>query len=211
MIRKLGKLSLLLVIGGAAMTLCPLLQATPAQAVTAQGATAWVSAVGLDSNSCLTEALACATLDHAITVSGQSGKIIITGHGDFEGLTNPITGSLTIIAPDGGTNIKQSTLSQPVFVVTAGPTDTVVLKSLAIAGGPAGTIGIEVDNGSKVYIENCQLKGFSNGAAQAIFLQPNPGAGNQSQLYISNTEVSNANGSLIYVKPQSGSVKTYFT
>ena len=156
-------------------------------------------------------ALACLTLDKAITASTQSGKIIIAGHGDFQGLTNPITGSLTIIAPDGGVSIKQDTLAQPVFTINAGNSDTVTLKSLGINGGTAGTIGIQVDKAGKVYIENCTLKGFSNGAAQAMFLQPDPGTGVQSQLYISNTEVSNAQTGLIFIAPRSGLVKTYFT
>jgi hypothetical protein len=151
------------------------------------------------------------TLNHAITVSGQSGKIIVVGHGDFQALSNPITGSLTIVAPDGGVSIRQDTLSQPVFTINAGLSDTVTLKSLGIVGGAAGTIGIQVDNGGKVYIQNCNVRGFPNGSGYAMFLQPNPGAGNQSQLYISNSDVSNATGGLIYVKPQSGSVKTYFT
>ena len=186
--------------------LATFLQATPAQA-----ATAYVSATGLDGNTCLSEAQACLTLDHAITVSGQSGKILIVGHGDFQGLTNPITGGLAIIAPDGGVSIKQDTLSQPVFTINAGNSDTVTLKSLGINAGSTGTIGIEVDNAGKVYIESCTLKGFPNGVAEAMFFQPNPGAGVQSQLYISNTEVSNANTGLILVAPRSGSVKTYFT
>ena len=201
---KVGKFAFSFVIVGAVSV--ALLQATPAQA-----ATAYVSATGSNANSCLTEALACLTLDKAITVSTQSGKIVIAGHGDFQGLTSPITGSLTIIAPDSGVSIRQDSLSQPVFTINAGQSDTVTLKGLGINGGSTGTIGIQVDNAGKVYIQNCTLKGFSNGAGQAMFLQPNPGAGQQSQLYISNTEVSNSSGGLIFIKPQSGAVKTYFT
>jgi hypothetical protein len=182
------------------------LQATPAQA-----ATAYVSATGLDTNTCLSEAQACLTLDKAITVSSPSGKILIVGHGDFQGLTGPIVGGLSIIAPDGGVSIKQDSLSQPVFTINAGTTDTVTLKNLGINGGNAGTIGIQVNNGGKVFVENCTLKGFSNGEGEAMFLQPNPGAGVQSQLYISNTEVSNATTGLILIAPRSGLVKTYFT
>jgi len=200
---RLKKLALLAAVAGAMFV--PLLHATPVQA-----ATAYVKATGNDAAACLDELNACLTLDKAITVSTQSGKIIITGHGDFQGLTSPITGGLTIIAPDGGVSISQNTLSQPVFTINAA-SDTVVFKSIAITGGSAGTIGIQVDNGNKVYIENCTLKGFSNGAAQAMFLQPNPGAGVQSQLYISNTEVSNANTGLILIAPRSGQVKAYFT
>jgi hypothetical protein len=202
---RLKKLALLAAVAGAMFV--PLLHATSAQA-----ATAYVKATGNDAASCLDEANACLTLDKAITVSGQvNGKILIVGHGDFQGLTSPITGTVTIIAPDSGVAIKQDSLSQPVFTINSGASDTVALKNLGINGGTTGTVGVQVNNGGKVYIQNCTLKGYSNGAAQAMFFQPNPGAGNQSQLYITNTEVSNANTGLIFIAPQSGFVKVYFT
>lgn len=182
----------------------PLLHATPALS-----ASAYVSATG--SGATCTQAAPCATLDAAITAAGAGGSIRIVSPGDFQGPTNPITFSLSIVATEIGTVIKQDTLAQPVFTINAGANDTVSFKGILIAGGATGTIGIQVDNAGRVYILNCTLKGFTNGAAQAMFLQPNPGAGNQSQLYISNTEVSNANSGLILVAPRSGSVKTYFT
>ena len=203
---KAARTSFAFLAATAGAMLATFLQATPAQA-----ATAYVKVGGSDGFNCLDELNACATLDKAITASGQSGKILIVGHGDFQGLSSPITGSLTIIAPDGGVSIKQDTLGQPVFTINAGNSDTVTLKNLGINGGAAGTIGIQVDNAGKVYIENCTLKGFPNGVGQAMFLQPNPGAGLQSQLYISNTEVSNATTGLIYIVPRSGFVKTYFS
>ena len=202
---RVGRFALPLAIAGTMFV--SLLQATPAQA-----ATAYVKATGNDAFSCLDESNACLTLDKAITVSGQvNGKILIIGHGDFQGLTSAITGSVTIIAPDGGVSIRQDSLSQPVFTINSGATDTVTLKNLGINGGSTGTIGIQVNNAGKVYIQNCNIRGFSNGAAQAMWLRPNPGAGQQSQLYISNADVSNANTGLILIQPQSGVVKVYFT
>ncbi|HTO64162.1 MAG TPA: hypothetical protein VMM15_23225 [Bradyrhizobium sp.] len=182
------------------MLVVPLLQATPALS-----ATAYVSITG--SGATCTPAAPCATLDAAVAVSGAAGKIIILSAGDYQGLTNPITGGMTITTQVSGVAVRQDTLTQPVFTINAGANDTVTLHGFSIVGGAHGTNGIQVDNAGRVYVENCGVK---NVPGLAMFLQPNPGANQQSQLYISNTEVSNATTGLILIAPRSGFVKTYF-
>ena len=133
------------------------------QAATAQAFRTWVSGVGDDADPCSRTA-PCKTFAGAINKTSAGGEISVLDPGGYGAVT--ITKSITI---DGGQGQVGSILNGPIAVtVFAAPTDTVILRNIAINGaGGSGSIsgltGVRILQAGKVYLENLRVHGYATG------------------------------------------------
>jgi hypothetical protein len=124
----------------------------------AQATRTWVSGVGDDVNPCSRTA-PCKTFAGAISKTAAGGEIDALDPGGFGTLT--ITKAITI---DGGGGQVAGVLAAGVngFLVSAGPSDAVILRNLSINGAGTGINGIRWIAGKSLAIENCDIFGFTN-------------------------------------------------
>ena len=175
----------LALVGAMAM---PFLYAAPAQAQRT-----WVSGVGDDANPCSRTA-PCKTWAGAISKTGAGSEIDALDPGGFGALT--ITKSVTI---DGGGGQVASVLVSGTngFIVSAGATDTVILKNLRFQGIGTGLSAIRFINGLKLVVENVEIYNFTNGVDVA-----NGTANNNTA--INNTQIMNVSNAGVLVESPAG-------
>jgi hypothetical protein len=123
----------------------------------AQATRTWVSGVGDDANPCSRTA-PCKTFAGAIAKTAPAGEINVLDPGGFGAVT--ITKSITISSesPEAGVLVSGTNG----IVISAGATDTVILKGLDIEGLGTGLNGISVLAGLQVYVINCRVHHFIN-------------------------------------------------
>jgi hypothetical protein len=121
----------------------------------AQATRTWVSGVGDDANPCSRTA-PCKTFAGAISKTAPAGEINVLDPGGFGAVT--ITKSITISSesPEAGVLVSGTNG----IVISAGPTDTVILKGLDIEGLGTGLNGVDVLAGQLVYVIKCQIHHF---------------------------------------------------
>ena len=133
----------------------------------AQASRTWVSGVGDDANPCSRTA-PCKTFAGAISKTATGGEIDALDPGGYGGVT--ITKPITI---DGGGGQVASVLVAGTngVVISAGATDTIILKNLAIQGlamsGNGGINGVRILSAGSVHIEHCSIMGFTNHGVDA--------------------------------------------
>lgn len=128
----------------------------------AQANRTWVSGVGDDANPGSRTA-PCKTFAGVISKTAAKGVISVLDPAGFGGVT--ITKAITIdgggvegsVLVNGGTGIN----------INAGEQDVVILRNLQIEGLDVGTIGVRIQRAGAVYFENCRIKGFQKGVAEA--------------------------------------------
>jgi hypothetical protein len=157
----------------------------PAQA---QATRTWVSGVGDDANPCSRTA-PCKTFAGAISKTAASGEINVLDPGGFGAIT--ITKAITI-ANDGVGSAGVLVSGTDGIVISAGVSDTVILRGLDIDGlspaAGAGLNGVNVLQAGKVLIDSCKIFDFQQNGVN--FAPVN----NNAQLSIVNTVIYN-NGS----------------
>ena len=145
----------------------------------AQLTRSWVSGVGDDANPC-TRTAPCKTFAGAFAKTNAGGEIDAIDAGGFGPLT--ITKAITI---DGGGGTVAGVLPNgvPGFNISAGATDTVILRNISINGNFVGTgvAGIKFNSGAALHIENCVI--FNN-SGNGIEFTPTVGGSN---LFVVNT------------------------
>src|ERR1700720_3650868 len=106
----------------------------------AQASRTWVSGVGDDANPCSRTA-PCKTFAGAISKTAPAGEINVLDPGGFGAVT--ITKSITISSesPEAGVLVSGTNG----IVISAGATDTVILKGLDIEGLGSGLDGVKVN------------------------------------------------------------------
>jgi hypothetical protein len=125
--------------------------------VHAQATRTWVSGVGDDANPCSRTA-PCKTFAGAISKTAASGEIDALDPGGFGALT--ITKAITI---DGGGQLAGVLVSGTNGItVSAGATDTVVLRHIAFSGIGSGLDGVQITGGGNVVIDHCTFQGFTD-------------------------------------------------
>ena len=131
--------------------------ALPIAPAHAQATRTWVSGVGDDANPCSRTA-PCKTFAGAISKTAAGGEINVLDPGGFGAVT--ITKSITITSE----SFEAGVLVQGTngIVISAGPTDTVILKGLDIEGLSSGLDGVKVLAGKNVYVINCRIHHFNN-------------------------------------------------
>jgi hypothetical protein len=153
----------------------------------AQATRTWVSGVGDDVNPCSRTA-PCKTFAGAISKTAKDGEIDCIDPGGFGAVT--ITKSITI----DGNGTFASILAAGTTGIFVNITDaadvrkTVRIRNLSINGAASGINGINFIAGLKLYVEDCVITGFQSSASSRA-IKANLGAA--SQLYVSNTNISN--------------------
>jgi hypothetical protein len=122
----------------------------------------WVSGVGDDANPC-SRIAPCLTFAGALAATLPDGEINCLDQGDFG--TVSINKALKIICGESrGTSASGEAgiigSSTDGIVVSAGPTDVVVLEGLDIEGLGTGINGINVVSGAQVYVLRCKIHHF---------------------------------------------------
>jgi hypothetical protein len=141
------------------------LGAVPADAAGSPNRT-WVSGSGADSGTCPITA-PCASFAYALSQTNPGGEIDCLNAGDFSG--SIVTGSyLTItqsvsIVCDGVSNGGILATGSGIAVSIGGPSAIVVYLSGLNLNGDAGggSIGLNVQGQSTVYIVHCTIQGFN--------------------------------------------------
>ncbi|HEX3554843.1 MAG TPA: hypothetical protein VIA62_16595 [Thermoanaerobaculia bacterium] len=156
-------------------------------AAQAQATRTWVSGVGDDANPCSRTA-PCKTFAGAISKTAPAGEINVLDPGGFGAVT--ITKSITISSEGFEAGVLVSGTNG--IVVSAGPTDVVVLRGLDIEGLGTGLAGIKVLSAGVVHVEKCTINNFT---AKGIDFQPSSVTpGSNSLLFVSNTIIRNNRG-----------------
>jgi hypothetical protein len=154
-----------------------LVAAVPASA---QATRTWVSGVGDDANPCSRTA-PCKTFAGAISKTAPGGEINVLDPGGFGAVT--ITKSITISSQDFEAGVLVSGTNG--IIVSAGPTDVVILRGLDIEGLGTGVSGIKVTSAGAVHVENCTIHNFTNWGINFVPSSATPGS--TSQLHVLNT------------------------
>jgi hypothetical protein len=171
-----------------ALGLAGLMLSMVASPAWAQATRTWVSGVGDDANPCSRTA-PCKTFAGAISKTAASGEIDVLDPGGFGALT--ITKAITI-ANDGVGTAGVLVSGTNGIVVSAGPTDLVILRGLDIEGlnpapGP-GLNGVNILQAGSVIIDHCKIYEFQQ---NGINFQPD---NNGATLTVVDTVLAN-NGS----------------
>jgi hypothetical protein len=181
---------------GLAATLAAILPAIPAQAA-GVGRT-FLSAAGSDSNNCANVATPCRHLAAAYAATAANGEIYVLDPANYGSLT--ITGPVSIeghgwasIAPPSGGNA---------ITINANPGDAINIIGVVLDGTAlANTQGIQFNSGGRLNIRDSVIRNFAFSGVNFL-----PNSSTLSQLYVSNTLVSD-NGNGIVINP-SGSGTT---
>jgi len=172
-----------------------LLFGVAASSAYAQATRTWVSGVGDDVNPCSRTA-PCKTFAGAISRTAAGGEIDALDPGGYGAVT--ITKAITI---DGGGSLA-SILAAGVngVIVSAGPSDVVVLRNLSIDGAGTGINGIRFTTGGSLHVENVQLLGFSfSSGVTGNGIDFNPSG--SSRLYVTNSSIRNNDFVGVLVRP----------
>jgi len=129
-----------------------LVSAAPAMALSNR---VFVKSSGMDVGTCPLSA-PCRSFSYAMTQVAPSGEVIAldtAGYGTFT-ISQPVS----VFAPNGVTAFIAVTAGTGISI-TAGSSDAVILRGLALSGN-GGTIGIEFHSGFSLSVENCIINGF---------------------------------------------------
>jgi hypothetical protein len=146
----------------------------------AQASRTWVSGVGDDANPCSRTA-PCKTFAGAISKTATGGEINVLDPGGF-GTVN-ITKSISIVNESGPIGGILASLTNGV-IVNAPAGSVVTLRGLDINGFGNGINGIRFLSGGALFVENCQIYGFTG---KGIDAQPTTAA----HLFVSDTVIRN--------------------
>lgn len=153
-------------------------------AAQAQAARTWVSGVGDDVNPCSRTA-PCKTFAGAISRTAAGGEIDALDPGGFGAVA--ITKSIIISGEGLTAGILVSGTNG--IIVNAASTDEVVLRGLDINGIGTGLSGIRMINGGKLFVENSQIRNFTQ---FGIDVQSNV----VNIVYLDNTTITNNGGGI---------------
>src|SRR2546429_5015564 len=123
----------------------------------AQATRTWVSGVGDDVNPCSRTA-PCKTFAGAISKTANGGEIDALDPAGYGAVT--ITKAITI---DGGGGQVASVLVSGTngIVVSAGPSDVIILRNLRLNGIGTGINGIRFLAGAALIVDKCEIFGFT--------------------------------------------------
>jgi Right handed beta helix region len=172
------------------IALVSLLPAAPAQATAAR---TFVSAAGSDSNNCANVLTPCRHLATAYAATAANGEIYVLDPANYGSLT--ITGPVSIEG-HGWASIAPVT-GQAAITINANPGDKINIIGVVLDGTALTfTTGIQFNAGGSLTVRDSVIRNF---ALNGISFQPN--TSNQSQLFVSNTLVSDNGGGGINISP----------
>jgi hypothetical protein len=161
-------------------------------AANAQATRTWVSSVGNDADPCSRTA-PCKTFAGAISKTIAGGIINVIDNGAYGVLT--ITKAITVQSEDTFAGVLSSGTTG--FIITAGASDSVILRGLSIDGQGTGIDGIRFNSGLSLTVENCEINRVTQKGIKFI-------PSGASQLYVKNTVIRNnnfASGAGILIQP----------
>ena len=176
----------------AALFAASILSAFLASHAHAQASRTWVSGVGDDANPCSRTA-PCKTFAGAISKTAAGGEISVLDPGGFGALT--ITKSITLNGEGTLASILVSGTNG--INVSAGATDTVIIRNISINGIGTGINGINFLSGGSLHVDNVSILGFTG---QGIAFQPS----GTSSLFVSNSTMRNSHGAVLVQPGASG-------
>ena len=167
----------------------------------AQNARTWISGTGVDQGGCGPIATPCRTLQYAHDVTNAGGEIDVKDSAGYGAVT--ITKSIAIVG-DGSLAGVLATAGSDAITISAGASDTIVLRGLTIEGANVGRNGIVFNSGKSLDVAFCTIQNFVGGTTtgNGIILQPL--SGTVSASIVDTTSSHNASTGLFYV-PRSGS------
>jgi Right handed beta helix region len=185
----------------AALALAVTLPAIPAHAVT-QAARTFVSAAGNDSNNCINVATPCRHFAAAYAATAAEGEIDVLDPANYgaltisQGISIQGHGWASVSAESGGASI------------TINGGDKINISGVILdGGGVANSTGIQFNAGGTLTVRDSVIRNFS---ADGIDLSAS--ASTSSQIFVSNTSVSDNGGQGIFINPglnfQSGTATT---
>ena len=178
----------------AALALAVALPAAPAQAA---GRT-FVSAAGNDSNPC-TITLPCRNLQAAYNAVAANGQVEVLDPGNYGSLT--ITGPVNIQG-HGWAGMSANT-GAAITITSLGATDKIAISGVVLDGlGIVGTTGIQFNSGGTLNVRDSVIRNFTK-----YGIQFEPSSSGASQLFVSNTLVSDNGDNGTFIEP-SGSGTT---
>jgi hypothetical protein len=149
---------------------------------------AFVSTTGIDTNPC-SAAQPCRSFNQALTVVEPGGEIIVQDSGGYStGFT--ITQSVTIDA--GGFDASViNTSANDLCTISAGASDTVVLRGISFHGANLSVKGINVTQVGSLYIEHCSISGFGGFTGAGINVK------NGGNIFVTDTDVRKCDDGLL--------------
>ncbi len=161
----------------------------------AQATRTWISGVGDDVNPCSRTA-PCKTFAGAISKTSAGGEINCLDPGGFGAVTITKSINLNCVGVIGGI----LTSGTNGVVINAAATDVIYLSGLDFDGLGSSLNGINILNALKVTVDNCLIRGFTNGINVT-------NGSNGIRVDVIDTVIENNTAEGIFVKP-SGSVAT---
>ena len=161
-------------------------------AANAQATRTWVSSVGNDADPCSRTA-PCKTFAGAISKTIAGGIINVVDNGAYGTLS--ITKAITVQSDENFAGVLSSGTTG--FIITAGASDSVILRGLSIDGQGTGIDGIRFNSGLSLTVENCEINRVTQKGIKFI-------PSGASQLYVKNPVIRNnhvAAGAGILIQP----------
>src|SRR5271154_5550495 len=175
----------------AALALAVTLPAGPAQALVAR---TFVSAAGSDSNNCANVVTPCRHLATAYAATAPNGEIYVLDPANYGSLT--ITGPVSIEG-HGWASIAPVANGAAITINALGATDKINIIGVVLDGtNLTNTDGIRFNSGGSLIVRDSVIRNFSQ---NGINFEPN--SSTESQLYVSNTMVSDNDNSGIFINP----------
>jgi hypothetical protein len=125
----------------------------------------FVSGLGNDINPC-TRIAPCRTLGQALMGTSAGGEVIVLDSAGYGPVA--ITHAVSIIAPPG-VYAGISVFSGDGIDISAGASDTIVLRGLALNNQGSSGSGIVFNTGGTLHVENCVASGFSTSQSAGLF------------------------------------------
>ena len=118
----------------------------------------YVAYGGKDSNNCLYTVSPCATINGALAQTIVNGEIYIIGpYFDFSGVTIP--NAIHITGVPGSIIHLSAFYGTPVITISAGASDSVVLRNLIIEATPSSTVSpVKFTSGGSLQLENVRIE-----------------------------------------------------
>jgi hypothetical protein len=125
----------------------------------------FVSGLGNDMNPC-TRIAPCRTFGQALLGTSAGGEVIVLDSAGYGPVA--ITQAVSIIAPPG-VYAGISVFSGDGIDISAGASDTIILRGLALNNQGSTGSGIVFNTGGKLHVENCVVSGFSTAQSAGLF------------------------------------------
>jgi len=176
----------------AALALAVTLPAAPAQA---QAQRTFVSAAGSDSNNCASVTTPCRHFANAYAVTAPNGEIDVLDPANYGSLT--ITGPVSIEGHGWASSAAVSGHAA-ITINASGATDKINIIGVVLDGiAIANTTGIQFNSGGSLTVRDSVIRNFT---MRGIDFEPN----SSSQLFVSNTLLSDNGGDGIFINPTAG-------